>query len=111
MVGASWCKACKIFGETNPGANPITDLWMTIPYFDRFNRLGYNWLDGQNGKIAFQDNRMVLGKGTKAFTLADTVGFGIKTQYRIPLIIPVDKKLCLQSGGSHITSNTLCTTF
>ena len=84
---------------------------MTIPTFAGTNHLGYSWLDGMPGRIAFQDNRMVLGQGTKAFTLADTVGFGIKTQYTIPLIIPASKRICLKSEGSALNSASICTTF
>lgn len=84
---------------------------MTIPTFAGTNHLGYSWLDGMPGRIAFQDNRMVLGQGTKAFTLADTVGFGIKTQYTIPLIIPASKRICLKSEGSALNGASICTTF
>ncbi len=73
VIGAPWCVSCKIQLDTTPGANPITDLWMTIPVLAGTQHLGYTWLDGIPGKIAFSDNRMVLGVGTKAFTLADTV--------------------------------------
>jgi hypothetical protein len=54
---------------------------------------------------------MVLGVGTKAFTLADTVGFGIRTQYRIPVMIEASKRICITSTGSSLSSQTLCTTF
>lgn len=47
---------------------------MSIPTLSNA-RLGYSWLDGVPGKIKFEDNRMVLGVNTKAFTLADKVGF------------------------------------
>ena len=98
VVGAPWCSAsCKINLSTNPGANPITDLWMTIPVLAGTQRLGYTWLDGTPGKVAFSDNRMVLGVGTKAFSLAETVGFGIRTQYRVPLMIEADRKICIKS--------------
>lgn len=117
VVGAPWCgqpgtvDACKVKLDTTPGANPITDLWMTIPVLAGSQRLGYTWLDGTPGKVAFSDNRMVLGVGTKAFTLADSVGFGIKTQFRIPLMIEADKKICLTSEGSSLNSASICTTF
>jgi len=84
---------------------------MTIPVLARTQHLGYTWLDGVPGKVAFSDNRMVLGVGTKAFTLADTVGFGIQTRYRIPIILEANKKLCITSNGSSLNSETLCTTF
>lgn len=84
---------------------------MTIPVLAGTQRLGYTWLDGTPGKVAFSDNRMVLGVGTKAFTLADTVGFGIKTQYRVPIMIEADKKTCLQSSGNSLNSETICTSF
>lgn len=45
---------------TNPGENPITDLWMTIPVLAGTQRLGYSWLDATPGKVAFADNQMVL---------------------------------------------------
>lgn len=48
---------------------------MTIPVLAGTQRIGYSWLDGTPGKVAFSDHRMVLGVGTKAFSLNDTVGF------------------------------------
>lgn len=60
VVGAPWCVACKIDMTTNPGANPITDLWMTIPVLAGTQRIGYSWLDATPGKVAFADNQMVL---------------------------------------------------
>lgn len=110
-MGAPWCVACKIVMTTNPGANPITDLWMTIPVLAGTQRIGYTWLDNTPGKVAFADNQMVLGVGTKAFTLNDTVGFGIRTQYRIPLILEANKKICLKSEGTSMNSESICTTF
>ena len=49
---------------------------MTIPLLSKVP-IGYSWLEtnGTTGKIRFEENRMVLGEGTRAFTLADTVGF------------------------------------
>jgi hypothetical protein len=122
VINATWCGQpgerdadgnliqCQIKGLTIPGDNPITDLWMTIPTLSN-TRLGYTWLDGVPGKIRFQDNRMVLGLNTRAFTLADTVGFGIKTWYQIPLIIEADKLVCLKSDGVTLNNNNLCTRF
>lgn len=111
-IGAFCSASCKITNLTNPGANPITDLWMTIPVLAwTQQKLGYSWLDGIQWRVAFNDNRMVLGVGTKAFTLADTVGFGIKTQYRVPIMIEADKKTCLQSTGNSLNSEIICTSF
>lgn len=31
VVNASWCVACKVDLTTNPGANPITDIYLSIP--------------------------------------------------------------------------------
>ncbi len=59
-MGAPWCKACKIDGLTNPGANPITDIWMNVPLLNNTRNLGYSWIDGEPGKIAFTDNRVVV---------------------------------------------------
>ncbi len=46
---------------------------MNIPVLAGTQRIGYSWLDAVPGQVAFSDNRMVLGVGTHAFTLADTV--------------------------------------
>jgi hypothetical protein len=54
---------------------------------------------------------MVLGNGTKAFTLADTVGFGISKRFTVPIMIEADKEICLKSSGPALNSETLCTTF
>jgi hypothetical protein len=61
--------------------------------------------------VNFSEARLVLGVGTSAFTVADTVGFGIKTQFRIPLLIEADKDVCLESSGNSLTSGRLCTKF
>jgi hypothetical protein len=107
---ASWCdNLCKILTTTNPGANPIADMWMTVPTLSSA-RLGYSWLDVP-GRIRFSDNRMVLGVGTSAFTVADTIGFGIKLTEPLPLIVNTDKKICLVSSGNSVNTNSVCTTF
>jgi hypothetical protein len=112
VVGAPWCKVCKIDGLTNPGANPITDLWMNIPTLAGTNRnFGTNWLDGESEQIAFADNRVVVGNGTRIFTLADRVWLWVKTTYQMPLIIPADKRICLTSAGTSLNSESICTTF
>lgn len=104
--------ACEINTLTNPGANPITDLWMTIPLLSN-TRLGYTWLDtiGNTGKIRFEDNGMVLGVNTRAFTIADKVGFGIKREFNVPLTVEANKIICLTSSGTSMNSNTACTNF
>jgi hypothetical protein len=104
VVGAPWCNACNI-NMTNPGANPVTSVWMTIPRLANA-RLGQSW----DNALPFSDVRMVVGQGTRLFTLADTVGFGMKTEYRIPLMIPYDKVFCLSSTGSVLNSERVCTT-
>lgn len=52
-----------------------------------------------------------MGVGGKVFTLADTVGFGVKTQYAIPLMLEASKKICLDGSGDSIDGTTICTTF
>ncbi len=99
---------CKITIDTTPGANPIADLWMNIPVLSS-THIGYSWIDGQPGKIRFEDNRMVLGVGTKAFTLADTVGFGLRPRFLVPLMIEVNKEFCLASTGDALNIGKLCT--
>ena len=85
---------------------------MTIPLLSKNSKtLGYSWLDGVAGRIRFEENRMVLGVGTRAFTLADTVGFGIKRAYNVPLIIEANKLICMRSLGAAINSAQVCTTF
>jgi len=95
--------------STTPGDNPITDIWMTIPALSNA-RLGYSWLDAETGKIRFNDNRMVIGKNTNVFTLADTVGFGLKTEFqgRIPLQIESNKRFCINAQGDAVTGNEFC---
>jgi hypothetical protein len=41
---------------------------------------------------------MVVGKESNLFTLSDQVIFGVQTQYQIPVMIPADKKICLQAN-------------
>lgn len=83
---------------------------MTIPVLSN-TKFGYAWLDGQPGKLTFSANGVVIGRGGKVFTLADTVGFGIKTEFAIPLMIEADKKICLDGSGDTIDGTTICTTF
>ena len=83
---------------------------MIIPTLSK-TRLGYNWLDAQPGKIRFEDNGIVLGVNTRAFTIADKVGFGIKTVYQVPLMVEVTKRVCLTSLGISMNTNTVCTNF
>lgn len=105
VVGAPWCNsACKL-NLTTPGANPVTSVWMTIPRLTN-TRIGQGW----DGTLPFNDVRMVVGNGTRLFTLADTVGFGMKTQYRVPLMIPYEKEFCLTSTGSALAHERVCTT-
>lgn len=91
------CLDSSIGNCTNPGENGIDDMWMTIPSLSKKARVGYTWLDGIPGKIPFRANAMVFGLGTKAFTLADTVGYGIKPDLEVPLVIRSDKDMCLES--------------
>lgn len=111
-AASPWCNQdCKVrFQTTNPGENPITDIWMTIPTMDNTTRLGYSWLDGQPGKIKFQENRVVIGKNSPVFTVVDTVGLGISTKYNVPLQLEANKKFCLTSTGSALGNNSACTT-
>lgn len=107
--------ACKVRITTNPGDNPITGLWMTIPRLSSA-RLGNSQLDivpgsPNLGRVNFASYQMVLGLNTQAFTLADTVGFGVKTGEPLALAIPKNKYFCLGSDGSALNSNTICTTF
>ena len=83
---------------------------MTIPTLSN-TKFGYDWLDGQPGKLPFSANGVVIGKGGKVFTLADTVGFGLKTRFVIPLMIEADKVICLDGSGDAIDGTAICTTF
>lgn len=107
--------ACKIRITTNPGANPITGLWMTIPRLSNA-RLGNSQLDvvpgsPNLGRVNFASYQMVLGINTQAFTIADTVGFGVKTGEPLALAIPKNKYFCLGTSGTALNSNSICTTF
>lgn len=98
VPGSPWCNnQCQLELWTNPGANPITDLWMTIPALSGTSRFG----SSPFMRTSFSSG-VVIGVGGKVFTLADTVGFGIKTQYTIPLMIEADKRICLQAQDNSI---------
>jgi hypothetical protein len=86
-------------------------MWMTIPSLSKKARVGYTWLDGIPGKIPFYANAMVFWSWTRAFTIADTVGYGVKTNLKIPIVIRADKDMCLASWWVEINSERLCTTF
>lgn len=101
--GASWCNNCQI-SFSNPGENPVTSIWLTIPRLTN-SRLGTSW----DNSLPFSDVRMVVGRGTNLFTLGDTVGFGMKTEYRLPIMIPADKVFCLSSTGASLSNQKICT--
>lgn len=54
---------------------------------------------------------MIVGEGTPLFTIADTVGFGLKTDLQMPMIVEADKKIYLSSDGNGLTSNEIETQF
>ena len=84
---------------------------MTIPTLAN-TRFGYDWLDGVPGKVAFSANGVVTGVGGKVFTLADTVGLGVKTQFAIPIMLEAEKRICLDGSDVGIIDGTrICTTF
>ena len=109
-AGALCSASCKLRVFTNPGANPITQLWMTIPTLSRA-RLGYSFLDNVPGRLPFEKNGVVVGQGSKVFTLADVVGFGLTQRYQIPLMVEAEKQICLQGSGEGVDNKTICTTF
>jgi hypothetical protein len=107
--------ACKIRITTNPGANPITGLWMTVPRLSNA-RLGNSQLDlvpgnPNLGRVNFASYQMVLGVNTPAFTIADTVGFGVKAGEPLALAIPTKKYFCLGTTGTAMNTNNICTEF
>lgn len=110
-AASAWCEAsCTVkYTTTNPGENPITDMWIKIPLLSHA-KLGYTWLDGEQGKVRFSEHRVVVGKNTPVFTLADTIQFGISTKYRVPLQLEADRQFCLQSNGVPLGENTACMT-
>ena len=83
---------------------------MTIPTLTRA-RVGYSFLDNVPGRLPFEANGVVVGQGSKVFTLADVVGFGIKQRYTIPLMVEAEKQICLQGSGEAVDNKALCTTF
>jgi hypothetical protein len=82
---------------------------MKIPTLAGVTRLGTSPVD-TNGRIRFEENRMVLGNGTSAFTVRDSVTLGVQTQYAMPIILESDKKICLVSDGTQVVGQELCTT-
>jgi len=112
---ATCSKTCKLNLWTNPGANPITSMWIRIPALGGIQRIG----DGSFLRIPLDLDgstpdayRIVVGRDTNLFTLADQVIFGVNTQYQIPIIVPADKAMCLQASGNAVNSPAgICTTF
>lgn len=62
-------------------------------------------------EMPFTQNSVVIGNGTKIFTLADLVRFGMRQTYTIPLMIEYNKPICLESSGDALNSGRICTTF
>lgn len=54
-------------------------------------------------------HRVVIGRGTSAFTLNDQIVLDIVPRHRnVPIMLPADRSICLSSTGSAIEGNTLC---
>ncbi len=103
----TWCVDCKIKMPTNPGENPI-EFWLTVPKLTNA-RIGASY--AFPNRIKFNKYAIVVGKGTNVFTLADTVGFGIKPTHPTPIKISLDKEFCLQSQSPVFAGNAKsCTT-
>lgn len=89
---------------TNPGENPILDIWMKIPTLSHA-RLGLSGFDSM--KKNFKENEVVIGKNNPVFSIADQIFFGIDTKYDIPLLVPASHKVCIYSDTvSAITQPT-----
>jgi hypothetical protein len=80
-------------------------MWIRIPALAGTSKaIGSSFIkkrldaDGTNADAY----RIVVGKDTNVFTLADQVVFGVTTQYQIPIIVPVSKKMCLQAKGASV---------
>jgi uncharacterized repeat protein (TIGR01451 family) len=101
---------CKVKRFTNPGANPILDIWMTIPNLAGITKLGMSPVDAYNSKLPFNSHRLILGQGTNAFSIADKVSLWVKTEYKAPIILLSDKRICLSSTGNALNSQMICTT-
>lgn len=90
-------------------------MWMRIPALGGSRHLGTAGYI--NMPLDFDGTtpdayKIVVGRDTNVFTLADEVRFGVTTQYQIPVIIPADKKICLQANGATLNSpDGICTTF
>lgn len=92
--------------NTNPGSNPV-DFWISIPTLA-------NTILGRTSsemEMPFTQNSVVIGNGTKLFTLADIVRFGIQQNYAIPMMVEYEKDICLESSGEALNSRKVCTTF
>ncbi len=96
--GSSCDSNCKLM-LTNPGANPILDIWMRIPTLSQYTRFGFSWLDGIDGKIRVSENQVVVGQNGNIFSIYDQLFFGIHTRYQIPLLIPASHNVCIYSDN------------
>lgn len=92
--------------DTTPGNNQI-DFWIAIPTLTNtiLGRINSHM------EIPFRENSVVIGNGTKLFTLADIVKFGMNQNYTIPLMIEYNKDACLESSGNGLNAKRVCTTF
>jgi hypothetical protein len=41
---------------------------------------------------------VIVGANTNVFTLADRIDLNVETQYQIPVMLPADRLICLQSS-------------
>ncbi len=54
VPGAAWCtSACRLELKTNPGANPVTSLFIRIPALGKVGAAHF-------GKIPLKENRVVI---------------------------------------------------
>jgi hypothetical protein len=92
---------------TNPGANPIIDIWVKIPALSAV-KLGNSFTttnkctkdSAGNIKCPLNENTIVVGKNTSIFSSADVITFGIARKYEgTPLMIEADKMICLSANG------------
>jgi len=121
VKGAPWCNACKL-DMTNPGENPITNMWIRIPALSQFT-VGTSFLDRVVARGGYQDtttgeyrlpinnHQIVVGQNSNIFTVADKVYFGINTKYTVPLAIPDTYKVCIYKSTNGGESNAVIQKF
>lgn len=92
ILCSNTCKLPIVFTWTNPWSKPL-NFTITIPTFSKLS------LGSSVKNTWFNENGMLVGKGTKIFTLADKVQLSMNAEYKAALTL--DEKVAFSIHGNN----------